>query len=61
MYNVASCNFDFHPVLEADTYWRALTLAKERGFQARITFSGELVAVWCPLFGVTTYNRELAK
>jgi len=59
-YQIRSCNFDYHPVLEAETYPAALELAKQRGWEARISSGDTLVAVWSPLYGTKVYNRELA-
>lgn len=59
-YTVQSCNFDWHQPVPAATYTEALTVAKARGWEARIEHAGELVAVWSPLYGVKVYKRALA-
>jgi hypothetical protein len=59
-YSVKSCNFDWHAPIPANTYLHALSIARARGWEARIECRGELVAVWSPLYGTKIYNRELA-
>lgn len=60
IFKTDSQHFDFHPTIESATYADALAAAKKRGFEARITCDGVLVATWSALYGVHTYDRALA-
>jgi hypothetical protein len=59
-WTVQSTNFTWHAPVPAKSYEDARRIARERGFDARIEFNGELVATWSACFGNHIYNRALA-
>jgi hypothetical protein len=60
-FTVTSSNFSWHQPVPAASYTEALSVAKQRGWEAHIKSGTTLVACWSPLYGTKVYNRDLAR